>query len=266
MALDYLILYFTIYSFIGWVCEVVYCSLLQRKFVLNRGMLYGPVCPIYGFGALILIFSLKNLIPYPIVLFFAAVLLTSSLEYAASFILEYLFDTLWWDYSKHKLNINGRVCALNSTLFGILGLALMYIVNPFISKYVNQIPDLFILIISKALLFIFIADFIFTLKALIGLHDALLHIKTLTENFYTHLESLDIHEKISESNIAESFNLLREKLKQDGYSAYEKIQEQLKLIAEKNKGHILSAFPNMRQRRNNLHLKLLKYFKEKRGE
>ena len=116
------------------------------------------------------------------------------------------------------------------------------------------------------MLFIFIADFIFTLKALIGLHDALLHIKNLTENFYTHLETLNIHERISESNIAESFNLLREKLKQDGYSAYEKVQEQLKLIAEKNKGHILSAFPNMRQRKNNLHLKLLKYFKEKRGE
>ena len=114
------ILHFFIYSILGYISEVIYCSIPQHRFV-NRGFLYGPYLPIYGFGGLIV-----YVLPAPIkgnifLLFASAFVLTSCLEYFTSWLLEKCFSVKLWDYSKHFGNINGRVCLLNSTLFGIMG-------------------------------------------------------------------------------------------------------------------------------------------------
>ncbi|MCI8962027.1 MAG: putative ABC transporter permease [Clostridia bacterium] len=85
------ILYFFIYSFLGWSLEVVYAMYIQRTFV-NRGFLFGPICPIYGFGALILIGSLRNIKGNRILKFIIAIIAFSVFEYIASYILEVLFN------------------------------------------------------------------------------------------------------------------------------------------------------------------------------
>src|SRR5690606_28058615 len=100
------VLLFFIYSFVGYISEVIYCSARERKFV-NRGFLYGPLCPIYGFGGLLVVFLLQPFsYSFPL-LFLMAVLVTTILEYVGSWVLETLFDMKWWDYSDYKLNING---------------------------------------------------------------------------------------------------------------------------------------------------------------
>ena len=114
-----LFLHFVFYSFLGWVAETIYCSLLQGKFVY-RGFLSGPVCPIYGFGAIFVITLLQPFKENILMLFLMGVVITSTLEYITSYLLEVIFHMKWWDYSKRKFNINGRVCAWNSSLFGIL--------------------------------------------------------------------------------------------------------------------------------------------------
>lgn len=135
--IDIWILYFFIYSVLGWVCETIYCSVGSRKLVA-RGFLYGPYCPIYGFGALILLGALQPLHDYPVLIFFVGMLACSVLEYFTSWLMEKLFHMRWWDYSKRKFNLNGRVCLLNSTLFGIGGMILVYVVHPVISKWVKE--------------------------------------------------------------------------------------------------------------------------------
>ena len=214
----YIFLYFLIYSILGWICEVIYCYIYDRK-LTNRGFLDGPYCPIYGAGGIIVVYFLLPIKQFPILVFLLGMILTSILEYITSFVMEKLFDTRWWDYSNHKFNINGRVCLLNSTLFGILSLAVMYLVHPFVLNLIMMIPNNAIPIIATVLLVIFTADSAKTIFVLINLKQRLLKLKQLkeeldmklsdlTKNNYTHVitEMLQrqIHDLIDEKRFFEN--------------------------------------------------------------
>ncbi len=138
--LDFLVINFFVYSVIGYVCEVIYCSIPAKRFV-NRGFLYGPWLPIYGTGALIVIIFLEPFRNRWYLVFIFGLVLTSALEYFTSWVLEKIFHMKLWDYSAHRINIHGRVCGLNSTLFGIMGLAGVYVVDPFLAPRILSIPE-----------------------------------------------------------------------------------------------------------------------------
>ena len=111
----YYFLLFIIYSFLGWCIESIYCMIEQRK-VVSRGFLIGPYCPIYGWGALIMIFTLQRYLNDPIVLFVMGALVASVIEYITSLVMEKIFHARWWDYSHMKFNVNGRICLTNFNL------------------------------------------------------------------------------------------------------------------------------------------------------
>ena len=121
---------FIIYSFIGWLIEVVYTYLHYHK-LSNRGFLIGPICPIYGIGGLLLIVLLSKYINDPISIFLMSIVLFAILEYLVSFLMEKIFHARWWNYSDRKFNINGRVCLETIIPFGVLGLITMYFIHPF---------------------------------------------------------------------------------------------------------------------------------------
>ena len=150
-------LLFIIYSFIGWCIEVV-GRLIEDKRFINRGFLIGPYCPIYGYGGLLITFLLKKYIEDPLTLFIMAILVCGILEYATSYLMEKIFKARWWDYSKRKFNINGRVCLETIIPFGLLGLLIMYVTNPFLLEKLEQIPDIWLNILFWTLLTIFIVD------------------------------------------------------------------------------------------------------------
>ena len=133
--------------------EVVWNCITDKKLV-NRGFLIGPYCPIYGVGCLLLIFLLGRFKEQPVLLFFMAIIICSILEYFTSYIMEKLFKARWWDYSEYKFNLNGRICAATMIPFGILGVLVVYFLNPFVSNYVPLNDILFYII-----LVLFIADF-----------------------------------------------------------------------------------------------------------
>lgn len=123
------LLYF-MYCVLGYILECTFCSIIDKKIVLNRGFLIGPYLPIYGKGAICIILLLNKYLKDPIVLFVMAALIATILEYFASYFMEKIFKARWWDYSNHKLNLNGRVCFTNTVLFGIGGVVIMYLINP----------------------------------------------------------------------------------------------------------------------------------------
>ena len=157
MQLDQYFLYFFIYAVIGYISEVIYCSILLKRLV-NRGFLHGPYLPIYGFGALLVVIPLMYFTVHPILVFLLAALLTSTLEFMTSYILEKIFNTKLWDYSEKFVNIKGRVCLLNSTLFGIMGLAATYWLHPELVKAVASIPEYILHPLSSMLLLIISID------------------------------------------------------------------------------------------------------------
>lgn len=168
---------FYCYSIMGWIVECIACSFNQRKFVHNRGFLIGPYCPIYGYGAMYMYFFLGRYYHEPITLFVMAVVGTSVLEYLTSYLMEKIFKARWWDYSKVKFNLEGRICLKNSVAFGILGLTFTYLVNPAFLFIIKRIPSMLLIIISIFLCITFLADNILTFIIMNGLKNKLSSIR-----------------------------------------------------------------------------------------
>jgi uncharacterized membrane protein len=137
------ILLFFIYTFIGWIWEVI-LSFFQYKKFINRGFLIGPCLPIYGFGGLIatVFFSkldISDSFINVLVIFVCTTLICSVLEYFTSYIMEKLFNNRWWDYSDMKYNLNGRICLLCSLGFGAGCTVVIKLVNPFFRMIFDKI-------------------------------------------------------------------------------------------------------------------------------
>ena len=150
---------FMIYSFMGWCMEVLTVLIPKKKFV-NRGFLIGPYCPIYGYGCLLIIILLKNNLDDPLALFLKAIVICSLLEYFTSFFMEKLFNARWWNYSNKKFNINGRICLETAIPFGLGGMLIMYVVNPFLTGILDKGSEKLIIILGIILMVIFFTDLV----------------------------------------------------------------------------------------------------------
>ena len=149
---------FIIYSFIGWLMEVTNCLWEKHRFI-NRGFLIGPICPIYGVGSVLLITLLTRYSDNLLRLFLHAIIICSLLEYFTSFIMEKIFHARWWDYSKKKYNLNGRICLNTMIPFGIFGTLIVGYANPFIYSHLLLINSTFINYLALLLLLAFLLDF-----------------------------------------------------------------------------------------------------------
>ncbi len=158
----YIFLLFLIYSFIGWIIDT--CDILYKdKKLVNRGFMIGPVCPIYGVGALLMIHFLEKYISSPLALFVLATVLFMTLEYLTSYFMEKLFNARWWDYSDRKFNLNGRICLETTIPFGLAGMLIMYVVNPLFTGILAKIPHNIVLILGIILFVLFAIDYIVSL-------------------------------------------------------------------------------------------------------
>lgn len=135
-----LIFFFIVYSIAGWILESIYKSILEKK-PINSGFMFGPYCPIYGFGAIIMIALLQNIKSDITLLFIVSFVVLTLWEYVVGVILEKVYHTKYWDYSNNRININGRVCLLNSVYWGILGVIFTRVVHPQVAKLTLLIPS-----------------------------------------------------------------------------------------------------------------------------
>lgn len=258
-----LFLYFATYSFLGWVCESIYCSILDKK-IVNRGFLNGPVCPVYGVGALAVIFLLNKYKGNVLTLFVMGVIVTSIIEYLTSVILEVAFQTRWWDYSNHKFNIHGRVCLLNSILFGIMSVVLVEIIHTEVVKIVTHIPKVINIIVACIIIVVMIADLVTTLMAMINLNSKL---KSFVD-MIVELNTMNIKFKhLDDSEWKKAINKLKSQNKPQ--SIIDKFTELQNKFKEKNmksvlQRRIVKAFPNMKHKKYQEQFKHLKDFTSKK--
>ena len=153
--------YFLIYSCLGWCLEVIYAAVTTGN-LINRGFLNGPVCPIYGFGMVIVLFALTPLSHSLFLLYLGGVILPSALELVGGWALYKLYHTRWWDYSDYPFNIGGYICLEFSLLWGVGTLIVMKLVHPIIADAVALIPPLVGLILMFLLYVLYAADTIAT--------------------------------------------------------------------------------------------------------
>lgn len=149
--------FFFIYSFIGWVWESCYVSIAKKKWI-NRGFLKSPIVPIYGFGAIIILWVTEPFKDNGYLIFFIGMLSTTILEYLTGLVSEKMFNIKLWDYSQHRLNLNGHICLFTSLCWGLLSILLVKFVHQKIYLAVLKIPYYFIEIFSILFLIIYIID------------------------------------------------------------------------------------------------------------
>ncbi|MCD8090830.1 MAG: hypothetical protein LUD81_09500 [Clostridiales bacterium] len=161
----YIIMLFLIYSFLGWVLEVSY-SAVKKGRLINRGFLNGAWCPIYGAGALMILYMLYPLEDNIPLLFAGSLILTSFLEFLTGFVLKKNYNTRWWDYSDRHFNIKGYVCLECSLVWGAAGVLLVKVLNPVISGLVLLLPLWAGVSVAAALSAVFAVDCVITVLAL----------------------------------------------------------------------------------------------------
>jgi len=222
--------FFIIYAFIGWILETVYASFKEGRFI-NRGFLNGPFCPIYGFGSVLLIVTLHPVMNNPSFLLIGAIILTSGLEYLTGWVLEKAFGHKWWDYSKRRFNLQGRICLRFSIYWGSIAVAMLKLLHPEVIKLLDKTPYLYGLLGLYGLSLYFMVDFIHTLRSVIELKAVLSEIQHLT------MEGRERLEHIRESSL-EGIEETREELR----AKYELLVSRM---AARNQ-RLFNAFPNLK--------------------
>ena len=240
----YFITYLILYSFAGWILESVCKTVEQRKFV-NSGFLNGPFCPIYGFGAIIMLLCLNFLKEKPILLFIAAFFILSIWEYLVGLFLEKVFKTKYWDYSHLKFNIQGRVCLKNSLFWGVLGVAFICCIHPFIDRYIKIIPINILLYIDIIIGIAILVDLVFSIIAITNFEIMVKKINELGDS---------IKEKVKEAKELNEKNKLKlEETEKKSIENIEKIiqelkrnQAKLKIRIYRQANRLKKAFPSMK--------------------
>ena len=161
-----IILFFFIFSFVGWLWEVT-LYLFRDGVLVNRGTLYGPWLPIYGAGCTLIVLLTKlkkfrKMLKNPMLTFFVIMLLCSTIEYVTSWYIELTTGVRYWDYTGVFLNINGRICLECSIFFGLGGALCVYIVAPFLERNLQMISNKIKISICVVLLLIFGADNVYS--------------------------------------------------------------------------------------------------------
>lgn len=160
-----LLAFFYIYAFLGWGVEIAFHALTTGHLV-NRGMLAGPFCPIYGVGMIAMILLTEPLQFSWTLTFLAAMLLCTLIEFIVGVALRALFHTQWWDYSKEPFNIAGLVCLRFSIFWGMGGAFLIKVVHPPIRDAVALVPPVLLAAIMSVLTVVLLADLVITVRGI----------------------------------------------------------------------------------------------------
>ena len=169
---------FFIYAFLGWCTEVSYAALVTGTFV-NRGFLNGPVCPIYGFGVVIVLTCLTPLAGSLPLLFLGSVVLTSALEWLTGFALEKLFHQRWWDYSDEPFNLSGYICLRFAIAWGFACMFVVKLLHPTVLLFIRIVPQVLGVVLLALMGAVMAVDLAATVSTIIKLNRRLEQIDEL---------------------------------------------------------------------------------------
>ncbi len=232
--------FFVIYAIGGWCLEVSYHVVTKGHFI-NRGFLNGPVCPIYGFGMIIVIICLLPLKDNKVIMFFGSIVLATLLELVTGFLLEKLFHERWWDYSKEPFNFHGYICLKFSIEWGIACLIVVDVIHAFfagIIKHFPKVPGVILLVVCLA---VFAADCIVTVMTIRGFNNRLRlmneiggRIRKLSENMGEDITDATLHGIEKSREVKEQLDDTKEKIDERSAAVKKDLEEKKRLINERS--------------------------------
>lgn len=132
--------YFMLYSFLGFVLEVLFARAIRNPKRDRKCFYFLPLCPVYGLGALAILALPDGILRSPLLLLPCAALLCTAVEYLTGLFYEKAAGVSFWDYSHLPLNLQGRVCLLFAAIWGVLALAAVYLIHPGVEALTALLP------------------------------------------------------------------------------------------------------------------------------
>lgn len=257
----HIISWFLIYSFLGWVWETAYVSLKEGEFI-NRGFINGPLCTIYGHGAVTVYLILKPLEDNTILLYFGGMIVATLLEYFTAVLMEAIFHTSWWDYSDQKFNFQGRICLGASLGWGFFTVILFRVLHPAVEKFVDLWPVFTGEVCICVILLIYILDFCYSASAAFRLRDRIPQWERQLERKQVELmlrvnekmnslefargESLEnIRNRMEDLDFIRTINERRQALLDDVSAELRSYRKSLASRVEHNTARFLKSYPHL---------------------
>lgn len=188
--LSYVLMFF-LFSMIGWTVESTYRSIgetvtekrsIKNFKIINSGFLYGPMCPIYGTGALVFEILLVPLRNHWWAVLLLGIVAADIVEYLTSYLMEKLFNARWWDYSEEFLNINGRICFKHTIYWAVFSIIYVYFISPLYYDLIDFIPEHYRTTLTYVIFGIFIVDLVLTVMAALDIKKAMKKLEGLKIN------------------------------------------------------------------------------------
>lgn len=239
-----LFLYFIIYSFLGWILETVYCSVRERRFVA-RGFLYGPICPIYGVGVLMMLCWFAPFTGQPLLFYVVATVCMSAWEYLVGWLLETTTHIKYWDYSAHRFNLHGRICLSISLTWGVLAYLVIFWIHPVVAGLVERVPVFTLHVVDVVLLVLLAADAAATIRELALLTAMLRKLTQMGEELQVQLalSRAELSDRLDEARdvLSDKLDGAKESISDKLDEAKESISDKLDEAKESISGRIGSA-------------------------
>lgn len=157
----------------GWCFESLYVSVKTKKWV-NRGFMKGPFLPIYGCGAVIILFSTIPVMSSPVFVYILSFISATVLELATGIVMEKLFKVKYWDYSGNFMNYKGYICIKSSITWGFMGMLVTYVINEPVARFIDSLNVWISAVIVAILTVVFVFDFIKSFKAAYDMREIIM--------------------------------------------------------------------------------------------
>lgn len=216
-----------IYSFLGWIWECCYVSVRKKKWV-NRGFLHGPLLPIYGSGAVIVLWAalpFKGNLP---AVYLAGMISATILEYCTGAAMEAIFKVRYWDYSKNRFNLHGHICLFCSLGWGFFSIAMVYVLHEPFERAVLSIPEMVLSPVVHIIMMLASADFGISFKTAIELRDVLAKLEMAKKEAQLMQKRIEVYEAF----LAEDLQLLNEKRKEEMKEIRESLRKKRENVSE----------------------------------
>lgn len=233
------LLFFYVYCLFGWCFESTYVSLKSRKFV-NRGFLKGPFLPIYGSGAIAVLFTTLPFQKNAVLVYIVGMLSATALEYVTGVTMEAMFKVRYWDYSNQKIQFQGHICLSSSIAWGGLSLALVYGFHKPVERFILSFPETFLQVFVFVVTIVLAADCAISFKTAFELRDVLIKLEEAKQELKRMQKRLEVIEAI----IADEGAQKREQFKDE----LELLRERQIAYRERLKGHLQTDKLNMLRR------------------
>jgi uncharacterized membrane protein len=228
-----LIISFYIYGICGWLWESLIFPILSKHKIHNSGFLNGPIIPIYGVGAMVVILLFEH-DEKIYSLFLEGAVVACMIEYITSWAMEKIYHRRWWDYSHMPFNLNGRVCLGGFCVFGLFSVACVKWIQPRLFNYIIQYDFLLLVIIATVLTTLFCTDICYTIYQMA-------HIEEHIEHFVSNVELFreEVIEDFHTQSSRERLDSLLDRMKEIDQKQYEQIFNSTKYVEKR----ILKSFP-----------------------